>query len=406
MESELDLFSGESLKPIPAIPVEKEKPIEVEESKPETPEPTIDQLQAEADKKQSVLFEIPQDWEEKWKGMPACEQKDLQSFQSVRIHFANRKDRQRFAELIGQTVTDLTRSLWYPKAEIGRIADKHYKSETVVNPRYPIYIISKGRWESRLTSKSLEKIGVPYMIVVEPQELEKYSAVIAKEKILVTPFSNLGQGSIPVRNFVWEHSVARGDARHWILDDNIDGFYRLNKNLKVPVSTGSTFRAAEDFADRYLNVALCGFNYFMFAPRKTKITPFTLNTRIYSCILIKNNILYRWRGRYNEDTDLSIRVLKDGLCTVLFNAFLAMKQTTMTMKGGNTDELYQGDGRLKMAESLKEQHPGLVEITQKWGRYQHSVNYWIFRKNKLLLDPKAKIPEGVDDYGMELEMKS
>jgi hypothetical protein len=36
---------------------------------------------------------------------------------------------------------------------------------------------------------------------------------------------------------------------------------------------------------------------------------------------------------------LSLRALKDGLCTILFNAFLAGKVTTLRMKGGNTDEL-------------------------------------------------------------------
>ena len=33
--------------------------------------------------------------------------------------------------------------------------------------RYPIYIVSKGRWESRYTSKALEKMRVPYYIVVD-----------------------------------------------------------------------------------------------------------------------------------------------------------------------------------------------------------------------------------------------
>ena len=28
-----------------------------------------------------------------------------------------------------------------------------------MNPKYPVYIISKGRWESRLTSKALEKMN-------------------------------------------------------------------------------------------------------------------------------------------------------------------------------------------------------------------------------------------------------
>ena len=62
--------------------------------------------------------------------------------------------------------------------------------------------------------------------------------------------------------------------------------------------------------------------------------------------LVGNKILdeslgERWRGRYNEDTDLSLRTLKSGLCTVLFNAFLGDKQTTMTGTGGNTESLYK-----------------------------------------------------------------
>jgi hypothetical protein len=270
-------------------------------------------------------------------------------------------------------------------------------------PKYPIYIISKGRWESRLTAKSLEKMDVPYHIVVEPQEYDNYAAVIDQSKILTLPFSNLGQGSIPARNWVWDHAIATGVYRHWIMDDNINGFFRLYRNIKTPCSTGAIFRASEDFVDRYENVAEAGLNYFMFASRKCKIPPFYLNTRIYSCILLRNDIDYRWRGRYNEDTDLSLRILKDGWCTVLFNAFLCGKSTTMTMKGGNTDELYQDDGRKKMAESLVEQHPDVTTVTWKWGRWQHHVDYKPFRKNKLIRKPDVVETPGSNNYGMKLK---
>lgn len=273
-----------------------------------------------------------------------------------------------------------------------------------MNPRHPVYIISKGRWESRLTSKALERIKVPYHIVIEPQEFEAYAAVIDPKKILVLPFSNLGLGSIPARNWVWDHAVAAGAERHWILDDNIDGFFRLNRNLKVPVASGTVFRVAEDFVDRYENVGIAGFHYFMFASRKCKMPPFTLNTRVYSCILLKNDLPFRWRGRYNEDTDLSIRILKAGWSSVLFLAFLCFKSTTMTMKGGNTDELYQGDGRRKMAESLQEQHPDVTKITWKWGRWQHHVDYRPFKKNALRRKPGLIIPDGVNNYGMRLQV--
>jgi hypothetical protein len=144
--------------------------------------------------------------------------------------------------------------------------------------------------------------------------------------------------------------------------------------------------------------------YEKFLPARYKhIQPFRLNTRIYSCILIRNDLPYRWRGRYNEDTDLSLRALKDGWCTVLFNAFLAEKITTMRIKGGNTDELYRDDGRLQMALSLQRQHPDVVKVAHKWGRWQHQVDYRPFKKNKLILRPGVEVPPGVNNYGMVQE---
>ena len=273
-------------------------------------------------------------------------------------------------------------------------------------PRYPVYVISKGRWESRLTSRALERIETPYRIVVEPQEYEAYAAVIDPAKILVLPFSNLGQGSIPARNWVWDHATDEGHARHWIVDDNISTFFRFNRNLKVPVSSGNIFCAMEDFTDRYENIPIAGPNYKMFASRKTVIPPLFLNTRVYSCILLSNDVPYRWRGRYNEDTDLSLRLLKDGYCTVLFNAFLAEKMTTMAMTGGNTEALYKLndglDGRLLMAQSLQRQHPDVVKITRKWGRWQHQVDYRPFKHNRLIRKPGVEIPDEPNEYGMRL----
>lgn len=271
--------------------------------------------------------------------------------------------------------------------------------------RYPIYIISKGRADTRYTSRTLEYMNVPYYIVVEPQEYVQYASVINSKKILVTPFKNLGQGSIPARNFVFDHAVASGAKRHWILDDNIKWFYRLHNNMKIPVNYGVCFDAIEDFVDRYENIGLAGMQYDYFAKRKAIWPPFVLNTRVYSCILIDHRIGHRWRGRYNEDTDLSIRVLKDGWCTMYFNAFLCGKVPTLTMGGGNTKDLYKnggGDMRREFAESLKKQHPDIVEVVWKFNRWHHKVDYSAFKNNELKLKKGIKIPKGVNNYGMEL----
>lgn len=301
-----------------------------------------------------------------------------------------------------------------------------------MHPKYPIYIISKGRADSRLTVKSMEEIGCPYRIVIEESEYSDYAAVIPAENILVLPkdfrethgrkceVTGLLGGSIPVRNWVWEHSKNEGHERHWILDDNIQHFYRLHKNKKIRMTTSTGFRACEDFADRYTDVKMFGMNYAFFAPATTKRPPYYHNTRVYSCICLSNDIypeLY-WRGRYNEDTDLSLRVMKAGYHTFLFNAFLCGKVASMAMKGGNTEEIYnidkvggvedrQGsegfDNRKEFAESLRDQHPDVVHVTQKWGRYHHHVDYREFQKGiKPTFKDGLNIPKGYNNYGLKL----
>lgn len=284
-----------------------------------------------------------------------------------------------------------------------------------MNPEYPIYIVSKGRWESRLTSKALERINVPYKIIVEEQEKDLYASVISEDKILVLPKNYLqeyetcdelgntkGVGPGAARNFAWQHSIEMGAKRHWVMDDNIASFNRLNRNLMCKVSSGTIFRASEDFVDRYENVAIAGFNYDFFAKAKEQIPPFVLNTRIYSLLLIKNDLPFRWRGRYNEDTDLSLRVLKAGMCTVQFNAFLQEKATTQTLKGGNTDEFYAKEGTLPKSQMIADLHPDVAKVVWRFNRWHHHVDYRAFKKNKLQRIKNIYIPDVVNNFGMKL----
>lgn len=268
--------------------------------------------------------------------------------------------------------------------------------------KYPIYVISKSRYKNCLTVRELNKMGVSFYLVVEPHEELYYRNI--HQNILVTPFKNLGRGSIPVRNFVWDHSLINGNKRHWIIDDNIEGFHRLNRNEKPKILSDVFFTCMEDFVDRYENIAIAGPNYYSFCKTTDNIPPFYLNTRVYSCLLIDNKIPFRWRGLYNEDTDLCIRVLKDGYCTVLFNAFLIGKVTTQRMKGGNTEEIYsKTNNRLEFAESLKNQHPDIVKVVWKFNRWHHSVNYRKFKCNKLLKKTGIDIKKEVNEYGLVLK---
>lgn len=248
-------------------------------------------------------------------------------------------------------------------------------------------------------------MGVDFYVVVEPSEYEKYAEVIDDSYLIKLPsdFSKLGKGSIPVRNFVWGYALRTlNSGWHWILDDNIESIERYNNNIKVPVQCPAPFRVIEDFVLRYENISQAGMNYTNFCPAYDARPPIRFNTRIYSCILIRNDTGYRWRGMYNEDTDLSLRMLKDGWCTVLFNTFLIGKRATMCQKGGNEQIYKQSDNRKEFAESLAKQHPDLVYVTKKFGRWHHQVNYKPFIKNKLIIKNDIKVINGVNNYGMNL----
>lgn len=259
-------------------------------------------------------------------------------------------------------------------------------------------------------------MGVPYFIVVEDQEFKAYAAVIEQKKILVLDkayqrdydiFDEFGdtksKGPGPARNFAWAHSQSIGAPWHWVMDDNINYFFRLNYNLKVPVSDGTVFRCMEDFCLRYSNVAMAGPNYFMFASRKSKMPPFVLNTRIYSCNLIRNDVPFRWRGRYNEDTDISLRMLKAGWCTVQFNAFLQGKTTTQQLGGGNTAEFYKHEGTMAKSKMQVAMHPDVSKIVWRFGRWHHHVDYRPFKANQLVRRNDVELQDKPDNYSMELK---
>lgn len=260
----------------------------------------------------------------------------------------------------------------------------------MLKPESPVYIISKGRADlSEHTAVSMAEDGVPFRIVVEPQESTAYAERFGRDRLLVLPFGNLGQGSIPARNWCWDHALAAGHDHHWIVDDNVRYMARFHKGYRHRVNWNVGLTAAEDFTARYTNIGLTGFDYWMFGISGGP--PFRLNNHVYSCILIRNDLPYRWRGRYNEDTDLCLQVLSGGLCTVQIGAFLIHKMGTMQASGGNTDELYAGDGRLRMAQDLERAWPGVASVDRRFNRPQH-----VIRDNWRKFDTKLIRRDDVD----------
>ena len=350
-----------------------------------------------------------------WWGMPEYVQEDETPWKSLTVNFRNADDYAAFGQLLEQGITTKTRSVWFPPYEKLKITgQRRYRSHVL--PEHPIYVVSKGRSDRCLTSRVLQRLGAHHSVIVETDEESQYerrlhSPYVAIEALPVRyqrdyeacdelgASKSLGPG--PARNFAWDHATDRGAEWHWVMDDNIDGFFRLNRNVKVPADA-AVLAAMETFCGRYENVAMGGPSYHGFTHQREQRPPYFLNTRIYSCNLIRNDTPYRWRGRYNEDTDLSLRMLKDGWVTVQFNAFLQKKRETQTMKGGNNADFYVHEGTRPKSEMLVRLHPDRAKLIERWGRPHHFVDYSGFTQT-----PKLR-PDWIeggtsDEFGMVYE---
>ena len=295
-------------------------------------------------------------------------------------------------------------------------------------PQFPLYIPSKGRHEYMVTSKALSKMGVRHYVLAEPQEVDAYRKASEgllceiveldlsfKENYELCDSLGLSKstGPGPARNFAWEHSKTLGFDWHWVMDDNLQYFARMTRNERIKTNSPAMWRAMEDFVLRYKNIGMAGPNYSMFAFGASKLPPFITNTRIYSCNLIRNDLIYRWRGRYNEDTILSLDMLKAGWCTIQFNAFLQGKMGTQVLKGGNTDEFYHAEGKVQQGQKyadtgtlaksqmLVDVHPDVSKLVQKFSRWHHAVDYSPFKNQKLIKKDGLKLTGKPKNYGMK-----
>lgn len=248
---------------------------------------------------------------------------------------------------------------------------------------YPVYIISKGRAYNPMTALNFEKANIDYLIAVEPQEEQEYINVLGKNRILVLPFKNLGLGSYPARNFCWEHAKNRGFKYHWLFDDNIQCFVKWIDGKRKKIDDINLALKYVEFNANKINIDISGFEEPNFVVKPPK-TPFKINCHVYSAMLIKNNLPYRWRLKYNEDVDLCLQILHGGGSTSSCVYYMADKiSTAQKMKGGNQTELYKGNDpkkNLLKAKMLEAVWPQYAKTVIRFNRHHHLVDWKVFKR--------------------------
>ena len=363
-------------------------------------------------------------WKSQWQDMPEFTQEANEAYRTVTMKFRSKEDYDEFSQKIGQEITDKTKSIWHPKLNVTKNLELRWVQESRTNPEHPMYIVSKGRADTMITSRSFARMQIPHYIVIEPQDELAYEEALDNFDIrkyvtlLVAPFSNHGDGPGRARNWAWDHSMTIGATSHWVFDDNISDFYRLHNNERIRFESGVGFQIMEDFVNRYDNIYIAGPQYRFFIAPDQSYPAFVANTRIYSALLIRNDCKHRWRGRYNEDTDICLRVMKDGDVCLQFNAFLQGKCATQTVAGGNTAEFYHAEnadneefketgynteGTVNKSQMLVDMHPDVARLVWRYGRWHHWVDYGPFKTNTPILKPGLNIPTEVNNYGMTLD---
>lgn len=220
----------------------------------------------------------------------------------------------------------------------------------------PIYIPSKGRGDSAKTPKTLDKLGLSYTIVVEPQDEEAYRKGFPDATIEVMDKSN--QGIYYVRNYIKDLSTSKDEPHHWAIDDDISHFYDRHGPKRVQITSDFPFQACQELMLKWDTIGQFGLVHDAFA--FTRKTPYSLNKQVCSVMLINNryNHLFKFRDKIIEDTDFSLQMLFANLSTVTLNKFSYLAPAQLKQKGGNTEDF--------LNNKLYERQKALCEEYRPW----------------------------------------
>jgi hypothetical protein len=243
--------------------------------------------------------------------------------------------------------------------------------KSLPEPVYPIYVPSRGRADTILTTKCLIEAKVEnYYVVIEPQDQDSYEKQFDKSNILVMPENN--KGIAYVRNFCKEHAKTKGFSYHWQMDDDVDCFKFRKKNYtkNETIEPLLAISIVEQCMDMFTNVAISGIgaNAFAFA----KHYPVQKNRLTYQCMLINNLIENEWKMGGVEDWYYTFDVLEQGYCTLAFHHIMTQTSSTMQSPGGSTDIHFAGDKRKLLYEQFIKLWPNRFILKE----YPDSVKRW------------------------------
>lgn len=221
---------------------------------------------------------------------------------------------------------------------------------------WPIIIPSKGRPDQPLFRK-LEVEGLDFTILIEPQDVGKYTEHIAPARLMALDHNDMGLAYS--RNWTLEIARERGYRWFWVLDDDITGFYRTIGNRCVGDTAKAILYEAQALIQSMPNVGQAALEYQQFAWSAKR--QFAVNSYCDVAVAINtvktHGLQYDTTVNLKEDRDFTLQVLNAGFDTVRCCRLSFGAPKNGSNKGGLFDEYRSG--REAQASQLME---------KKWGR--------------------------------------
>lgn len=247
------------------------------------------------------------------------------------------------------------------KSHIGEMAEEKINT---------IYVMSKGRPDCK-TAQMLRDTGYPgewYIVCGDNDEtLGEYRKKWGEDRVIVfnwreyvdktdllDPFGVDGgkpSGAAPARNAIHDISAARGEKRHWQLDDDFPIFYDTDDRTgrKIRIEDGKILhrrllRVAEyGYRADILDIGVDGATLFIDAATKRKIS-----RQVFGCHNLRSDDRWLpWRGRMADDIVQAIDSAHTGRgIQIAIKWFGFPYVQSAKAAGGNTD-LYNMEGKIR-----------------------------------------------------------
>ncbi len=241
-----------------------------------------------------------------------------------------------------------------------------------------IFVPSKGRYGTGLAKTVICLIdqGLPFTLVVEPQEVQWYS--IAYPSAQIMPLRDSNQGIAYVRNQIL--STARQEMkRHiWMLDDDISSLSVQVNGRNVKASHWEViFKAAQQlFSENDAAQGALEYQQFSWSAKKDASLNSYCDVAVWIDVDRTRHLSYRKEVVLKEDRDFTLQVLNSGYrtCRASKLGFAVPKNGS---NAGGLQEEYARSGKEEAAvDRMCRFWPGIVtRQVKKDGRIDCKINW-------------------------------